>query len=281
MPGSGRKTAADYWKEAITALRPEVVVPKSKNARMELLAQLILDIDLEPFVPRGRGFLKQCLSPKALKEAAQVWCQYHPMSTRDDLQNLRQTLPYPVLWQHLKRRVLKECGLFVVTAASRRVYFEVPHERPWLAPAKHANVKEGQWRERVIVPGPYGQEPGDDDMQEDLDRERMYVRSAAYEQAMGRGGTPEEEVPLPFDDEALDCPDSVTKAEWDALWPYEDLVRPEPLVDPDLPVPSIPDGDERLSWVLPERDGGCCEAAFDRAMRDHAAPPSEEPGRSG
>ena len=179
--GPGRKTPVSYWKEAITALRPEVVVPKSQNGRMELLAQLILDIDLEPFVPRGRGFLKQCLSPKALKEAAQVWCQYHPMSTRDDLQNLRQTLPYPVLWQHLKRRVLKECGLFVVTAASRRVYFEVPHERPWLAPAKHANVKEGQWRERVIVPGPYGQEPGADDMREALQTERMYVRSAAYE----------------------------------------------------------------------------------------------------
>ena len=124
-----------------------------------------------------------------------------------------------MLWQNLKRQALKECGFCVLSAPSRRIYFEAPFERPHLAPSDHAPAKEGKWREKVIVPGPYAKAAEDDEMQDDLRREKKYVRSAAYEQAMGRGGVPEEEeeVPTPFDEAALECPDSVTKAEWDAL----------------------------------------------------------------
>ncbi len=107
-------------------------------------------------------------------------------------------------------------------------------------------------------------------MEEDRRRDRMYVRSVAYEQAMGHGGVPEEEAPVALDEEALDCPDTVTKAEWDAMWPFEDLVRPVSIPCDGTPVPVIPDGDERLSWVLPEREGGCSEKAFAEVVRRRA-----------
>ena len=73
---------------------------------------------------------------------------------------------------------------------------------------------------------PYAKDAEDDDAERGKRREREYVASAAYEQAMGRGGVPDQEVPVPLDDGALDSPDAVTKAEWDALWPSEDLIKP-------------------------------------------------------
>ena len=93
-------------------------------------------------------------------------------------------------------------------------------------------------------------------MQDDLRREKKYVRSAAYEQAMGRGGVPEEEVPTPLDEGALDCPDSVTKAEWDAVWPFERCVSPVPILAEPEGLDVIREGDERMFWALPERERG-------------------------
>ena len=65
--------------------------------------------------------------------------------------------------------------------------------------------------------------------------------------------------------------ETITKAEWDAVWPYEDLIRTagiEPQGGEQLPV--IPDGDERLAWVLPERDGGLARKDFDKLAQQHA-----------
>jgi hypothetical protein len=259
-----------YLKAFLEALRPGARVPKGRQARIAMVARCILQLDLEAFAPYRRGVAKDSLSGSALKRAAEVWRQYHPQAKKEHLQGLSQQTPYAVLWQNLKRRVLCECGLVVATAASRRIYFEAPHDRPGLAPAEHVSVKEGKWRELVRVPAPFQRDASDDALAEEQSRAREYVRSAAYEQAMGRGGAPEEEVPAALDEQALDCPDAVTKAEWDALWPYEDLIHPTAIAptDPDLPL--IPHGDERLSWVLPERDGGLPTKAFDALAKQHA-----------
>ena len=125
------------------ALRPDVIVPPKKLARMELLVHVVLDLDLEPFVAKGRGMCKPSLPLASLQSAAGIWRAYHPMSSKDDLKGLQPRESYTVLWQTLKRRVLVECGLRVLPAASRRVYFEGPHESATLAPADHASVKEG------------------------------------------------------------------------------------------------------------------------------------------
>ena len=107
-------------------------------------------------------------------------------------------------------------------------------------------------------------------MEQDKRRERMFVANAAYEQAMGRGGVPGEEVPVPFDDGALDCPDTVTKAEWDALWPSEDLIRPIPIRPTNERLPVIHDRDAKLTWVLLEREGVCSNKDFAELLRKHA-----------
>ena len=88
---------------------------------------------------------------------------------------------------------------------------------------------------------------------------------------MGRGGVPEEEVPVALDEQALDCPDTVTKAEWDALWPYEDLIKPAAIAPEDPRLQPLPDGDGRMAWVLPERDGGMPKKEFDAMVQEHAA----------
>ena len=91
-----------------------------------------------------------------------------------------------MLWQNLKRLALGECGLCVIQAPSRRVYFEAPFRREHLAPAEHASVKEGKWREPVRISTPYAPDAEDFDMASDRQRARLYVRSAASEHAMGR-----------------------------------------------------------------------------------------------
>ena len=203
-----------------------------KLARLETLVHYILQLDLEPFEKYRGGCKKPSLPPPDLRKAAQAFVNYHPMM-RDVIQQLRLKLPYAVLWQQLKRAVLKDLGFSVVLSSSRRIYFEVPVHRPNLAPQDHDGVKDVTWREPVRVPQYMA--PDADDMDMEADRRREYIATAANEHAMGRGGTIEEEMRLHADDEALDCPDTVTKAEWDACWPFENLIRQEPILNCDHP----------------------------------------------
>ena len=239
-------------------MRPTIQVPAKLFPRKECLVRCILGLDLEAFVNKKNAHVKPSLSVASLRAAADIWRRYHPMDHKDELKDLNNRLPYPVLWMHLKRLALKACGLHVVTSPSRRIYFEEPFDRPELAPSDHASPKEGKWREKVVVPGSYATTAEDEDMQDDLRREKKYVRSAAYEQAMGRGGVPEEEVRTPLDEGALDCPDDVTKAEWDAVWPFERCVGPVPILAETDDLDVIRDGDERLLWPLPERERVVC-----------------------
>ena len=240
----------------------------------------ILDLDLEPFVKKTKTCVKPSLSVDSLRAAAEIWRRYHPMNDKDELKELGKKNPYPVLWLYLKRLVLKECGLFVVPSPSRRIYFEEPFHRPQLAPGEHPSAKDGKWREKVVVPGSYAKTAEDEDVEDDLRREKRYVRSAAYEHAMGRGGVPEEEVRAPVDEAALDCPDTVTKAEWDAIWSCEQCVSPVPILAEPEGLDVISESDERLLWSLPEREGGLSEKAFCELVGAHAPGTPEEPATS-
>ena len=91
------------------------------------------------------------------------------------------------------------------------------------------------------------------------------ISSAAYEQGFGRGGTAAEEVPLALDNESLQCPDVVTKAEWDATWPADERIEASEIVST-TQVEVIPVDDERLSWTLPERAGGLKDVATSRLL---------------
>ena len=55
------------------------------------------------------------------------------------------------------------------------------------APADHASVKDGKWREPILIEMPYERDPGDDEAEQDRLREKAYIGSAAYEQDFRRG----------------------------------------------------------------------------------------------
>ena len=265
-------------KALITSLRPAMRVPGKALLRREVIVYLILALDLEPFVPKTRGCYKPSLPTKWLRNAAHAWRKYHPMKKKEELTNLTENTPYAITWQYLKRQVLQTCGLVVVMAPSRRIYFEEPFLRPTYQPREHASSKDGKWREQVIVPTPYARDPEDEELEQE--RAKYYVASAAAEQAMGRGGVPEQEAPVPLDKNALDCPDKVTCTEWDTLWASEDMIRPIPIRAAHVELPVIHDNDPKLTWVMPEREGGCSNKDFAQLLGTHAPVRPQEPMQS-
>ena len=51
----------------------------------------------------------------------------------------------------------------------------------------------------------------------------------------------------------------------------EDLIKPVAVTPADPSLPSIPEGDQRLTWGLPERDGGLSKKGFDVSLPQHKA----------
>ena len=100
-------------------------VPASptKGSLLQQLVHMILWLDLDAFQKKKRGCIKPSLSAAQLKEAAKIWRAHHPMIERRRLADLQENLPYPVLWQNLKRETLTAAGLHVVQAPSRRRLF--------------------------------------------------------------------------------------------------------------------------------------------------------------
>ena len=119
-----RSVPTAYLKSMLEALREGAAVPREKLARMETLVHYVLQLDLESFHPYKSSCVKPSLPTKALRAAADKFRQYHPMMKKEELEKLQSKLPYAVLWYELKRAVLKECGLDVLDAPSRRIYFE-------------------------------------------------------------------------------------------------------------------------------------------------------------
>ncbi len=134
-------------------------------------------------------------------------------------------------------------------------------------------MKEGLWREPVHAPAPWAQTGEDVAEQRDRDRARAHVRSATYQWSMGAGGVPELEVPLPGDEEALLCPDTSTKSEWDALWHAEDLIKRQGFGDERLHAVTA----EQLRWVRPARQeaAGASKEEYAAALCAHPQPPGK------
>ena len=99
----------------------EEVVPKRGFMQKVWLAAFMLHLDLQGFVRKGRGVAKAALPTAKLQAGVAVWKQYHPRATAGELKGLGGTPPYAVLWNALKRCVLRECGLVVSKRAVDRV----------------------------------------------------------------------------------------------------------------------------------------------------------------
>ena len=265
-------------KEMLLALHAvEGSLPRARQPMVEALVLHLLWVDLQPYSKQGSGVTKKCLPRPRLWDAALAWIDCHKSSAHEkDRKALKACTSYAELWNTFKRLVLQECGLHVLVAPSRRHYFTQPQARP---NGPHEAEKTGAWRQPVTAPCPYLPTAEDAEDAQDAGRARTFVRSATHEQSMGAGAVPELEVPLPEDDDALECPDKATKAEWDALCMVEERVKREGFGDyEELKVPE--DGEttarQRLSWVKPEREGGATAEEYAAALRKYPNPQKVE-----
>ena len=245
-------------------------IPKHRAGRMQELVLQVLYLDSKPFKKRGSGHSREGYAVENLKLAANLWKDRQRCSTGKKLCEAIKTHNHPVLWHTFKRAVLNLCGLYVDTRETERVYYSDGKTRPRGQP--QAGVEEGLWRERVRVRGPWA--PSEQDQEDDRDRARdkAHVRSAAFEWSMGGAGLEEYCVPLPEDEEALDCPDRSTKAEWDALWPHEELVQPRGFGDERFGGVT----QEQLKWTKPASHQGARQDEFAQALQDHPQPPGKK-----
>ena len=285
-----KRPNAVYLKKMLEAIRPNTKAPAAPLERAELLVHIMLQLDAEPFnVLRQAGgmhkFPKLCkpsLTPAALRDAVYTWVKYHPQPQYRQLckdlghvsklkpsgqnkRNAKETTSsqksYAEMWLYLKRAVLMDLGLHVIQTPAYRVYFEDNSARPHLAPAGHAHLREGRWREAIRCVSFFQRTAEDDDL--DQERKSMFVASAAFELAMGG----QHEVNLPGDAHALDCPDVQTREEWDALWPYEEHIRKCGIQPTGVTLPEIPAEDQRLKWIMPQSKGGISRAELQEVMR--------------
>jgi len=115
---------------------------------------------------------------------------------------------YPDLWEEIKDRTLRECGLSIGHGTRARVA---------LCPGDDLTspVKDGQWRNAVYCPHPWRQEEEDlEDPRERLAKRARYVAGATQEQSMGRPGyNLLFETLVPLDTDALLCIDKETRSE--------------------------------------------------------------------
>ena len=80
---------------------------------------------------------------------------------------------------------------------------------------------------------------------------------------MGVGALPEFEVPLPEDDDALECPDKGTKMEWDSIRLAADRVQRVAIGRAQY----LKVTQEQLRWVRLESLGGATAEQYMRALK--------------
>ena len=106
-------------------------LPRARQPMVEALVLHLLWVDLQPYSKQGSGVTKKCLPRPRLWDAAQAWIDCHKSSAHEkDRKALKACTSYAELWNTFKRLVLQECGLHVLVAPSRRLYFTKPQARP-------------------------------------------------------------------------------------------------------------------------------------------------------
>ena len=191
---------------------------------MEALVFTVLALDLEPFQKRGGGVQKTGLSKQSLVKGAEVYFQFRGNASSPKEKREALGAPYAVLWNLLKRGILRDCGLQVSLAEQHRIRMGSDSDL-------RAEERSGQWREGVFCLDPNRNEEEEWEKAEEREAKRIRsVKSPMYEQSMGPpGGSRLYEVDVPYDPDALMCVDKDSCAEWDALNPFQKLLGSEML----------------------------------------------------
>ena len=209
-----KKLQMEKYLEAILGEKP-----KKGCSAVDMMQKFVFHMllfDLLPYTKKGNGLAKEGLSKGALQQLCGVHFEYlgSQKPSNKEQKNVKMKA-YPELWEDIKDRTLRECGLSIGHGHASRIAL---HENADLTSAG----KEGQWRNAVYCPHPWRQDDEDlEDPQERQAKRMRYVAGASQEQSMGRPGLSSlHEVLLPLDADALLCVDKETRSEWDALNPY-------------------------------------------------------------
>ena len=200
----------------------------------------------------GNGLVKPGLSKKCLEQLCTVHFNY--MGSQKPAGKEQKAIKnklYADLWEEVKHRILRECGVCVGHGAKNRI--AVSQGADLSSPSK-----EGQWRYAVFCPHPWRQDDEDlEDPEERKAKRAKFVAGATQEQSMGRPGyNPLREALVPLDEDALLCVDKETRSEWDALNPFASSLSLEALPD-DMTSAILP---ETHAWTLRVGQGGISHA---------------------
>ena len=240
--------------------------PKKGSSVIDMMQQFVfhmLVLDLTAYKKRGGGLAKEGVSKVALQQLCSVHFEYlgSQKPTLKEIRNVKLK-PFPDLWEDIKDRTLRECGLTVGHGVRARVALTVGADLT-------SNVKEGQWRNAIYCPHPWRQDDEElEDPRERAAKRARYVAGATQEQSMGRPGyNPLHEAPVPLDVDALLCVDKETRCEWDALNPFVSTLNNN-AVSADLTAAVLPETHVR---TLRGGQGGL---SHDEASALVAAPPA-------
>ena len=157
--------------------------PKKAGSAIDMMQKFVfhmLVFDLVAYSKKGNGLAKEGLSKSALQQLCEAHFQYLGSQKPSQKEQINVKMkPHPELWEDIKDRTLRECGLSIGHGASSRI--------AWSAGADlTSHLKEGQWRNAVYCPHPWRQDEEDvEDPRERLAKRARYVAGATQEQSMG------------------------------------------------------------------------------------------------
>ena len=208
-----KRLQMEKYLEAIVGEKPKK--GGSVTDMMQKFVFHMLVFDLASYKKRGAGLVKEGLSKVALQQLCSAHFEYlgSQKPTLKEIKNVKMKL-FPDLWEEIKDRTLRECGLTVGHGPRARVALTIGADLT-------ADVKHGQWRNAIYCPHQWRQDDEDlEDPRERVAKRARYVAGAMQEQSMGRPGyNPLHEAQVPLDVDALLCVDKETRSEWDALNP--------------------------------------------------------------
>eukprot|EP00435_Cladocopium_sp_Y103_P051080 s1595_g15.t1 len=254
--------SAMIMRQYLQALTQAKSKPKGKVVdMMEKYVFIVLHLDLLPYQKRGTGFVKEGVTRAALDELCNAYfaglgAKAQPKEKRAWLQ-----MSYVCLWNKLKKYTLEQCGLSVSVAVAHRIPCAVGADTK-------SDEKLGQWRQSVFCLDPHRleHEEWEDDDTREAKRIR-FVQGAMHEQSMGRPtGNKLHEADVPLDPDAKICADMDTRAEWDALTKYSNLLSSQ-LLTPSMMQKVLP---ETERWVLKPSQGGLSHAEASNLCRGDA-----------
>ena len=145
--------------------------PKRGGSAVDMMQKFVfhmLVFDLLPYSKKGNGLAKEGLSKGALQQLCGVHFEYlgSQKPSNKEQKSVRMK-PYPELWEDIKDRTLRECGLSIGHGHVSRIALQAGADLT-------SAGKEGQWRNAVHCPHPWRQD--DEELEDPQERQAKRIR---------------------------------------------------------------------------------------------------------